>query len=261
MSRPPRVQACGAFYHVTSRGNRRARIYADDFDYAAWLGMLGEAVARFQFIIHCYCLMPNHYHVVIETPLGNIAEGMHYLNGKYFQYFNRKHKLTGHVSQGRYHAELIQRDVHLMELARYVVRNPVRAGLVDAAEHWAWSSYRSALGLAPVPLWLTLNFLLGQFGKADAAQRAAAYRLFVQQAHDESHPLRRKARPGRRCRIDDPGLLGSIADFFSQFHDPIEAAIQAYASSAYSIRAIARHLKISPRSLMRLLRARTRQTS
>lgn len=259
MSRPPRIQAPGAFYHVTSRGNRRNRIYADEFDYATWLAMLAEAALRFELVIHSYCLMPNHYHLVVETPRGNIANGMHYLNGKYFQFFNRKYQLTGHVSQGRYHAELIQRELHLLELARYVVNNPVRAGLVLSAEDWTWSSHRSAAGIDPSPPWLTLQWILGQFGDGNDAQHTTAYRKFVEQGRSQPNPLRHAHKPGQRSRVDDPALLASLAEYFSRFTDPLDAALQAYLSSTYSIRALARHLRTSPRSLLRLLRQRARQ--
>jgi REP element-mobilizing transposase RayT/AraC-like DNA-binding protein len=259
MSRPPRIQAPGALYHVTSRGNRRERIFVDEFDYATWIGMLGEATVRFELVVHSYCLMPNHFHLVIETPQGNIASGMHYLNGKYFQFFNRKYRLTGHVSQGRYYAELVQRELYLLELARYVVHNPVRAGLVHSAEDWAWSSYRGALGMTPPPPWLTVQWMLSQFGGADEAQRTTAYRKFVEQGRGRPNPLPPVHKPGQRSRIDDPALLASLAEYFSGFADPLDAALQAYLTSSYSIRALARYLKMSPRSLMRLLRARAKQ--
>lgn len=256
MSRPLRPQACGALYHVTSRGVRRMPIFVDAYDYAVWLSMLAEAVARYTLIIHAYCQMPNHYHLVVETPLGNIAAGIRYLNGKYCQYFNRKHKHLGHVSQCRYNAEMIERQAHLLELARYVVLNPVRAQLVSAAASWKWSNHQALLGQVPLPDWLDGDWILSQFGNGPRERHVQAYDEFVEQGIGLPSPLchlREQRRSARRGHSRSPAMP-PIATFFAGFTTPEEAALRAYLSSAYSIRAIAQHLHISPRSLMRLLR-------
>lgn len=256
MSRPPRIQAPGALYHVTSRGIRRALIFVDEYDHQVWLGMLGETVARFQFVVYAYCQMPNHYHLVLETPLGNIAAGMHYLNGKYCQYFNRKHQLQGHVAQGRYYAEVIQREQHLLELARYVVLNPVRAGLVDDAAQWKWSNHQAFLNLVPAPFWLDVDGILGQFGNGGRGEHQCAYHAFVQQGRGMPHPLRHVRRQRLLSHLhpsDDPALALSLPEFCARFDDQEEAIFRAYLSSAYSIREIARYLNVSPRSVIRRL--------
>ncbi|MGX2038897.1 REP-associated tyrosine transposase [Methylocaldum sp. MU1018] len=165
MARPLRIELSGGLYHVTSRGDRREDIYFSDADREAWLGLLGRVCARFNWVCHAYCLMSNHYHLVIETPEGNLAQGMRQLNGVYTQMVNRTHGRVGHVFQGRYKAILVEKDSYLLELARYVVLNPVRAGMVGDVGDWPWSSYAAVVGLAPAPAWLQTHWLLGRFGR------------------------------------------------------------------------------------------------
>ena len=164
MARPLRIELSGGLYHVTSRGDRREDIYFSDADRVAWLGLLGQVCSRFNWRCHAYCLMTNHYHLVIETPEGNLAQGMRQLNGVYTQWVNRTHKRVGHVFQGRYKAILVEKDSYLLELARYVVLNPVRAGMVSDVGNWPWSSYPAMLDPTALPEWLQTDWLLGQFG-------------------------------------------------------------------------------------------------
>ena len=164
MARPLRIELSGGLYHVTSRGDRREDIYLDDDDRLAWLTLLGEVCKRFNWVCHAYCLMTNHYHIVVETPEGNLSQGMRQLNGVYTQHINRRHRRVGHVFQGRYKAILVEKEAYLLELARYVVLNPVRAGMVKAAEDWPWSSHRAMTAEVPAPDWLQRDWLLGQFG-------------------------------------------------------------------------------------------------
>lgn len=178
MARPLRLEFEGALYHVTARGNAGALIYRDDADRRRFVDFLGRTVERRGWLCYAYCLMGNHYHLVFETPSPSLARGMRDLNGMYTQTFNRRHGRSGHVFQGRYHAALVQRDAHLLEVCRYVVLNPVRAGLATRAEDWVWSSYRATAGLAAKPAHLRTAWLLGQFGRGGhAAQRA--YAAFV----------------------------------------------------------------------------------
>src|SRR4051812_12351362 len=124
MTRPLRLEFSGAVYHVTSRGDRQQTIYQDDADRVAWLEILGLVCVRFNFVIHSFCQMTNHYHLVVETADGNLSQGMRQLNGRYSQHFNRRHQLVGHLFQGRYKAILVQKESYLRELIRYVALNP-----------------------------------------------------------------------------------------------------------------------------------------
>jgi REP element-mobilizing transposase RayT len=140
MARPLRLEFPGALYHVTSRGDRQEAIFHTDAEREIWLAVLAEVCARFNWDVHAFCQMGNHYHLVVETIDGKLARGMRHLNGQYAQWINRRRAIAGHLFQGRYHAVLVQRDSYLLELARYVVLNPLRAGLVAALDDWRWSS-------------------------------------------------------------------------------------------------------------------------
>ncbi|MBM4341551.1 MAG: hypothetical protein FJ110_18655 [Deltaproteobacteria bacterium] len=132
MSRPLRIEFPGAVYHVTSRGNARQAIFIDDEDRGGFLDVLSMVVERFNWVCHSYCLMENHYHLLIETPDGNLSKGMRELNGVYTQGFNQRYKRVGHLFQGRYKAIMVEKDHHLLSLCRYVVLNPERAGLINS---------------------------------------------------------------------------------------------------------------------------------
>ena len=141
MARPLRIEFSGALYHITSRGDRREAIYEDDDDRELFLGTLSEVVERFNWLCHSYCLMTNHYHLVVETPDANLSKGMRHLNGVFTQATNRRHRRSGRLFQGRFKGILVDKESYLLELSRYVVLNPVRAGMVKRPEDWHWSSY------------------------------------------------------------------------------------------------------------------------
>ena len=177
MSRPLRIEFPGALYHVTARGNARAEIFLDDANRAAFLDLLGDICGRFAWSSPAWCLMDNHYHLVVETEHANLSRGMRQLNGVYTQRFNRRHGRVGHVFQGRYKAILVDRDAYLLELARYVVLNPVRARMVPAAGDWPWSSYRATVGAAARPGWLVDDGVLEML--APGRPRDEAARLYA----------------------------------------------------------------------------------
>jgi putative transposase len=180
MSRPLRIEYPDAVYHVTSRGNARNDIFLSDSDRESFLAVLSGVVRRFNWLCHAYCLMDNHYHLLIETPDGNLSKGMRQLNGVYTQKYNWHHTKTGHVFQGRYKAILVEKDSYLLELCRYVVLNPVRAKMTEKPEQWKWSSYRFTTGLKNPPEYLTTNWILGFFSqKKTEAQKL--YRKFVRE--------------------------------------------------------------------------------
>ncbi|MBW1862673.1 MAG: transposase [Deltaproteobacteria bacterium] len=143
MARSIRIEYRGAFYHVTARGNERKRIFFNEADYQKFKEYVGRAQDKFNLFLHCYMLMTNHYHLILETPEGNLTKVMHYLNGSYTNYVNRRRRRIGHLLQGRYKAILIDKDNYLLELSRYVHLNPVRAKMVAKPEDYVFSSYRS----------------------------------------------------------------------------------------------------------------------
>ena len=142
MARPLKIEFAGALYHITSRGDRREDIYRDNEDRQQWLEILGQVCERFNWVVHGYCQMTNHFHLLAETVDGNLSRGMRQLNGIYTQKFNRRYHESGHLFQGRYKAILVQKEAYLLELTRYVVLNPVRAKMALRPENWVWSSYR-----------------------------------------------------------------------------------------------------------------------
>jgi putative transposase len=272
MARPLRLEFEGAVYHLTARGNARAPVYEDAADRRRFLDLLWRTVERRGWLCHAYCLMGNHYHLVVETPAANLGRGMRDLNGMYTQAFNRRHGRSGHVFQGRYHAVLVQRDAHLLELCRYVVLNPVRAGLVVRAEDWRWSSYRATAGLAGRPEHLCIDWLLGQFGRGRrAAQRA--YIAFVAEGADpiwdhlkaqvylgnDDFVARMKARIEaadalidipRQQRLPTPRPL---ADYAAEAGTR-EVAIAAAYAGGHTLRAIARHFGVHESTVSRTVR-------
>ena len=205
MARPLRIEFPGALYHVTSRGNAREPIFLEDDDRRSFLDVLGEAVESSRWLCRAYCLMTNHYHLLVETPEANLSHGMRMVNGLYTQRFNRRHQRVGHVLQGRFGAVLVERETHLLELARYVVLNPVRAGMVALPEAYTWSSLRATLGLSPAPPWLATGALLSRFGSR------ARYLEFVREGVGRTPPW-----AGVRA-----GVLGS-EDFVERHSGRIE---------------------------------------
>lgn len=173
MARPLRIELHGGLYHITSRGDRREDIFIDDADRRQWLTLLGEVCARYNWFCHAYCLMDNHFHIVVETVDSNLSAGMRQLNGVYTQWHNRTHDRVGHVFQGRFKAVMVQREGYLLELARYVVLNPVRAGMCNQPDDWPWSSYQAMVGQVTPPPWLQVRWLLSQFGQHPQAAAAA----------------------------------------------------------------------------------------
>ena len=142
MVRPLRIEFPGALYHITDRGNERKAVFRDDADRHRLIQCFKEAVEKFGLKIHAFCLMGNHYHLEIGTPRGNLSKTMQWLKTAYTVYFNKRHRRSGHLFQGRYKAALIEKDKYLMALTRYIHLNPIRAGLVIRAEDYYWSSYK-----------------------------------------------------------------------------------------------------------------------
>jgi REP element-mobilizing transposase RayT len=273
MSRPLRLEFAGAVYHVTARGDRQQAIYRDDTDRYAWLEMLARVCARFNFTVHSFCQMTNHYHLLIETGDANLSKGMRQLNGQYCQYFNRRHRLVGHVLQGRYTAILVQKENYLRELARYVVLNPLRANMVERLEQWPWSSYPLTIQSMPSPAWLQIDWLLSQFG-TNRADALAAFKQFVAIGMGAGNPMknvrhqlllgddefvaRYRTAPSSEVlnevtRQHRRALALPLAEYQTKHPDRDLAISKAYFSTAYSMTQIAEHFGISYRTVSRIV--------
>ena len=176
MVRPLRIEYPGAVYHVTSRGDRREPIAKDDVDRSLFLEIVGQAAQRFDARAWAYCLMGNHYHLVLHTRKANLSRLMRQINGVYTQAFNRRHSLTGHLFHGRFKAILVDSDSYLLEVCRYVDFNPVRAAMVKRPGAYPWSSYRALAGLADKPDWLDASSVYAQLAPGNSAIRARALR-------------------------------------------------------------------------------------
>ena len=172
MTRPLRIEYPGAFYHVYARGNRRQPIFSLDEDRHYFMKVLREAQARLGILIHVYCLMDNHYHLVVETPEANLSQSVHYINASYAIYFNKKREVCGHLFQGRFRAILIQADKYVRNLTIYIHGNPVRKKIVERPEQFLWSSCGAYYGLVKPPRWLRTAVIMGVFGGSSENLRA-----------------------------------------------------------------------------------------
>ena len=187
MNRPLRIEFAGALYHITARGNAQCDIYTHDEERHKYLTLVSNVCERFDWYRHAYCLMSNHYHLLVETNSPTLSKGTKYLNGVYTQYFNRRNRRVGHVFQGRYKAILVQKENYLLELSRYIVLNPIRARMVREAVDWHWSSYRATAGFKQDAPWLTTDWLLSGFAtnRKEAQDR---YRSYIQQGKNQPSP-------------------------------------------------------------------------
>ena len=190
MARPLRLEFPGAFYHITSRGNARQNIFVDDTDRLKFLAIFADVNDRYNWTCHAYCLMSNHYHLLLETSDPNLSLGMRQLNGQYTQAFNRNHRRVGHAFQGRYKSIIIEKDTHLLELCRYVVLNPVAAGIVEEPGQWKWSSYQSTVTPQNRDRISSPDWILSQFSTQTVEARKL-YRQFVADGLKAESPWRR----------------------------------------------------------------------
>ena len=274
MSRPLRLEFPGALYHVTARGDRQRAIYSDTRDRYAWFDIIGNVCHRYNILIHAFCQMGNHYHLMAETPDGNLHQAMRNFNSRYAQYFNRRHRQVGHLFQGRYKAILVQKESYLLELARYIVNNPVRACQVASADEWCWSSYRATIGQIPPPEWLDTTWLLAQFSD-DPAVAFRAYEAFVADGIDAASPLQDAQYQlvlGDKCfvaqhadRLGRPNLnhvakvqrrliAMDLHAYEAEHPDRAVAMARAYQSTAFTMKQIGLHFKVSAQTVGRAVR-------
>jgi putative transposase len=185
--RTPRLSFAGALYHITGRGINKQPIFYDDEDRTSFLAAVQNSVRRHNWLCHCFCLLPNHHHMLVETPEGNISAAMHYFLGLFARFFNRKYSRVGHVFQNRFHSILVQKESYLLQLNRYISLNPVRANLVSDPAEWQWSSYPAYIGKVLTPKFLHTDWILAQFHE-DKALARLRYKNFVLNGLGEKFP-------------------------------------------------------------------------
>jgi putative transposase len=183
-----RSQLAHAVYHVTARGNRGEDIFLSNDDRMRFLELLAKSTHECGWRCIAYCLMTNHFHLIVTTPEPNLSRGMHALNGVYAKWFNGRHGFEGHLFQRRYHAALVESDHHMLESCRYVLLNPVRARLSPSPGAWRWSSYRATVGVDPQPHFLAPGLILSYFG-SDEPRARRAFKSFVLDASRLARPF------------------------------------------------------------------------
>jgi len=236
---------------------------------------MGEVCERFNWVVHAYCQMTNHYHVLVETIEGNLSAGMRQLNGVYTQRFNRRHKLAGHLFQGRYKAILVQKDAHLLELSRYIVLNPVRARMVDTPGEWPWSSFTAYFNEKSTPPWIDTDWLLSQFG-TKRAEALNAFQRFVMEGLGLESPLhatrhqmilgddefvaRHQTKDNceklRNVSIAQRRVLAlTLQEYREKYESRDQAMVHAFKSGAYTMTQIAEYFAVHSATVRRALRA------
>jgi putative transposase len=213
VSRPLRLEFPGALYHVTSRGQERGTIFRDACDRRYFLNLLASVVPDQAWLLHSYCLMGNHYHLLVETARATLSRGMHSLNARYSQHFNQRHERAGHLFEGRFKAILIQKEAHLLEIHRYIVLNPVRAGIVGRPEDWPWSNYRATSGTIAYPPWLEVGSTLALFSAFGSGATGAYVRFVAQGTVRASSPLERVRR---QIYLGDCRFLAEMSEHAKQ---------------------------------------------
>jgi putative transposase len=186
MGRAPRIQGEGMTFHITSRGVRRDPLFHDRLDFVRLLELIGRATRRFNWVCLAYCVMINHFHLVVRLRDANLSTGMHLINNRYAIRFNDRYGHKGHAFDARFAAQPIEREGHFLEALRYVPLNPVRAGLCRDPADWEWSSFRPTAGLARPPAFLATREARGLFFGSTTREQADSYASFVRSAMDTS---------------------------------------------------------------------------
>lgn len=269
MTRPLRIEYPGALHHVMSRGDNRQGIYLNDHDRERFFDIYSNIVDRLSWATYAWCLMGNHFHLVVETPEPNLSEGMRLLNGIYTQYFNKNHGRVGHLFQGRFHSIVVEKNRYLLELIRYVVLNPVRSGRVNDPGDWRWSSYRATAGLEKCPDWFDPDWILELVseGSGGRESRRRQYIEFIAQGMVREEDLMDKVRQqiylGDEAFIEDvqfkcppdgsdPDIVNQqrrkpmsfIQEYLRGYRDRREAMARAYLEGGFSQAEIAKHFGV-----------------
>jgi putative transposase len=237
MPRKPRKDYPGAVHHVFTRGVARTAVARDDHDFRRALVLLEKTVSRYELACHAWCFLPNHYHLLVTSELKNISPAMQWLGARTAESFNRRHERSGHLYQGRFGSRLVEDDGYLLELARYLPLNPVKAGLCESPADWAWSSYSATAGLKSEPAFLETAAFLSVLGSADAYVSWVADGVL-------------------NCSLDEHGLVPpasrpSLASLLETDCDQALAA--AHFRHGYTQVAIAKHLGVSRAQIGRRL--------
>lgn len=239
MPRAPRAHEEGAFYHIRNRGHSQQPIFLGDGDRRLLLALLSETIHDCGWHCHCYCLMTNHYHLVIETPVDNVSSGMQYLNGRFTQLMNRRHQRTGQLFEGRFRSKLVEDDPYLLVLTRYVLLNPVAAGLVDEPRTWPWSSYRDicsgSVRVPPVDCSMVLSYF------SNSADPRREFERYILDGVEDA-----RTRPGR------PSLASILVTDGSR-RERAQSVRRAFVEHGYSHREIARFLDVHHTTIGRMI--------
>ena len=273
MARPLRLELAGALYHVTSRGDRREAIYFDDDDRNCWLAVFAQVCKRYNWVCHAWCQMSNHYHIVVETVEANLSQGMRQLNGVYTQSINRKYRRVGHVFQGRYKAIIVEKESYLLELARYVVLNPLRAQMVQSLTDWPWSSYGAMIGREVAASWMQTDWILSQFS-SQRDRAIAAYVDFVRsgvglpalwqnlraQVYLGSDAFMEKMQThvgqeiGEVPRVQQRPIAWSLERYAAHYSTKQESMVAAYMSGDFTLKKIADHFGVHYSTVSRIVK-------
>ena len=269
MARPIRFQCAGLTYHVTARGVRKSEIYVDDVDRRRFLQTLETVVERYGLRCHAYCQMTNHYHLALTITDANLSRAMQHLNGVYAQWWNWRHQRAGHLFQARFKAQIVQDGRYLANVCRYIVLNPVRAGMVGAPDAWRWSSYRATVGRGRPVTFLDLDWLQDGRSPKDRVSAGERFAHFVQSADADTLRLSRQAvlgdddfvarlyayrdRPGQEI----PRAWGrrSLSTIFegAVTRTARDAAVLTAVSEHYTLAAIARYLQVHPTTVSKIV--------
>jgi len=267
MARPLRIEYPGALYHITSRGNNKQNIFIDDSDRISFLEILSKVIEEREWLCYAFCLMGNHYHLLIETPKANLSRGMQQLDSVYARRFNKRHERVGHLFQARFHAALIEKEVYLLEVLRYTVLNPVRAGLCKDPAFYKWSSYLDVLGKRKPLHFLNIAFVISLFSNP-GKDPVDEYREFILSGFKsdignklyESDVLgskefveKTKGLKKTAVTINRPSISEILENIGFDKKMRNEKIVEAYLKYDYQVNEIAEHLGLHRTTIRRIL--------